>query len=267
MLPISVVIPCYNCAAYIDAAIASVLSQTQLPAEIIVIDDSSDKPVSHLTSLPVACFYIRHSINLGPAAARNTGWDAATQPYVAFLDADDVWHPRKLEIQFAWMQAHSDVVLCGHTCLFSYGEHEQELRYKDQELGVKVIKRRDVLQSNPFVTPSIMLKRDLACRFDTSVRYCEDYLLLMKLCLQGYKLVKLDIPLVTVTWRSNDTSSLSQHLWHMRLDEMRNYWHLQQMGLLSVVEAFGLTVFSAFKFVVRLLIGHRGVWWLRRQTI
>ncbi|MCW1969642.1 MAG: glycosyltransferase family 2 protein [Anaerolineae bacterium] len=285
MLPISVVIPCYNCADRLDRAIASVLAQTQLPAEMIVVNDGSSDTISayqfhgaQQTNAPPTLVYINHSTNLGPAAARNTGWDAATQPYIAFLDADDVWHPRKLEIQFAWMQAHGDVAVCGHDCVFAYGEQmesrakSQEPRTKEQEvkgeeIGVKMVKRRDILRSNPFVTPSMLLKCDLPCRFDPSVRYCEDYLLLMQLCLQGHKLARLDVPLVTVTWRDKDTPSLSKNLWRMRLAEMGNYWRLRQMGLLNAAEAFGLTLFSAFKFIVRLLVGHRGVWWLRRQAI
>ncbi len=292
MLPVSVVIPCYHCADSLDIAIASVLGQTQLPAEIIVVNDgSSDVTSAYLfhdahqeNELP-AYLYINHAINRGPAAARNTGWDAATQPYIAFLDADDVWHPRKLEIQFAWMQAHTDVALCGHDCVFSYGDQNQESRIKSEEpriknqeyrikntermwgeIGAKVLYRREVLRSNPFVTPSMMLKRDLPCRFDPSVRYCEDYLLLMQLCLQGQIIAKLEIPLVTVSWRDKGAPSLSKNLWRMRLAEMGNYWRLRQMGLLNVIEAVGLTLFSVLKFVVRLLVGHRGVWWLRQRA-
>lgn len=288
MLPVSVVIPCYHCADSLDMAIASVLGQTQLPAEIIVVNDGSSDVTSaylfhgaHQENALPACLYINHPINRGPAAARNTGWDAATQPYIAFLDADDVWHPRKLEIQFAWMQTHVDVAMCGHDCVFAYGDQNREPRIKNtelrikrqeykiqgEEIGAKMVKRRDVLRSNPFVTPSMMLKRDLPCRFDPSVRYCEDYLLLLQLCLQGQIIAKLEIPLVTVSWRDKDTPSLSTNLWQMRLAEMGNYWRLRQMGLLNVVEAVGLTLFSALKFIVRLLVGHRGVWWLRRQAI
>jgi glycosyltransferase involved in cell wall biosynthesis len=49
--------------------------------------------------------------NGGASIARNIGWEQSTHDYVAFLDADDAWHPRKIEIQYTWMQNHQEVAL------------------------------------------------------------------------------------------------------------------------------------------------------------
>src|SRR4051812_1301977 len=98
---VSVIIPTYNSAALLAQAIASVLAQSVLPAEIIVVDDGSTDATEQL----VQCHgsrvkYVRQR-NQGVSAARNRGVASASGEFIAFLDADDVWHPRKLELQMA----------------------------------------------------------------------------------------------------------------------------------------------------------------------
>ena len=120
--PVSVIIPCYRCADTIKRAVHSVCSQTLLPQEIIMIDDGSDDAGTTLAAMvqlksasgntPIRIFSLEK--NAGPAEARNVGWEASTQCYLAFLDADDAWHPGKLEAQCGWMQLHPNVALCGH---------------------------------------------------------------------------------------------------------------------------------------------------------
>ncbi len=98
-VPVSVVIPAYNAAAYIVAAIESVLAQTVMPAEIIVVDDgSTDSTAALLEPYQNRIRYI-YQENAGVSAARNRAIEAANGDFIAFLDADDVWHPQKLELQ------------------------------------------------------------------------------------------------------------------------------------------------------------------------
>ena len=79
-LPVSVVIPCYRCAATLDRALQSVLAQTQPPAEIIVVDDASDDATPRvIAALPPSIKKIRLPENRGAGSARNAGWQAATQ--------------------------------------------------------------------------------------------------------------------------------------------------------------------------------------------
>jgi glycosyltransferase involved in cell wall biosynthesis len=94
----SVVIPLFNKGPHIRAAINSVLAQTLLPDEIIVVDDGSTDASAALTESFVGqgIILIRQK-NLGVSAARNAGATAARSSHVAFLDADDVWLPRHLE--------------------------------------------------------------------------------------------------------------------------------------------------------------------------
>lgn len=109
---ISVIIPVYNNAAYLGAALHSVLQQSYRPREILVVDDgSTDDPTAVVGAcqqdaaqrgIPLHYFY---QSNRGPAAARNHGVAQARGELLAFLDADDWWHPQKLEQQVAQLIA------------------------------------------------------------------------------------------------------------------------------------------------------------------
>src|SRR5712675_1199611 len=96
---VSVIIPTYNSGRLVVEAVESALAQTLAPAEILVVDDgSTDDTRDRLAKFGPPVSYI-HQENQGVAAARNRGIRAATGDLVAFLDADDVWHPKKLERQ------------------------------------------------------------------------------------------------------------------------------------------------------------------------
>lgn len=108
---ISVVIPVYNCAAYIAAALDSVLTQTCPPAEVIVVDDgSTDETAAALDSYRGRIKYVYQN-NRGEPAARNRGIDEATSEYIAFLDGDDLWMADKLELQVDYLIKHPDCSL------------------------------------------------------------------------------------------------------------------------------------------------------------
>ena len=101
---VSVIIPTYNRAAYLEAAVRSVLAQTHRPAEVIIVDDgSTDGTAEFCMSFSEPVRYIRQE-NAGVSAARNRGIREAKGEYLAFLDSDDTWHPTKLETQLAVLQ-------------------------------------------------------------------------------------------------------------------------------------------------------------------
>jgi len=109
---ISCIVPVFNGERYVREALDSIVAQTHCPLEIIVADDGSTDG----TAAIVAVFgervrYFKQS-NEGPAAARNLGISVATGDFVAFLDADDLWHPEKLERQLARFQARPELDYC-----------------------------------------------------------------------------------------------------------------------------------------------------------
>ena len=106
---VSIVVPVYNAARYIRKTIDMVCEQTYKDWELILVDDaSSDKSAEIISDIIESSGkrirLIRKERNAGAAEARNTGIDASTGRYIAFLDADDVWMPDKLEKQIAFME-------------------------------------------------------------------------------------------------------------------------------------------------------------------
>ena len=102
---VSVLIPCYNAERYLSAALDSVLAQTYQDFEIIVVDDgSTDDSAAVAARYPrVRCFRHAHS---GISVTRNLCLSKAKGEFVAFLDADDLWVPEKLEKQVTYLDSH-----------------------------------------------------------------------------------------------------------------------------------------------------------------
>lgn len=106
---VSVIIPVRNGSTYIAEAIASVLSQSFQDVEIVVINDgSTDGDYDLLTSIDPR-ISVLHLAGCGVSTARNLGMRAARGELIAFLDADDVWFPGKLQAQVSYMQAKPEV--------------------------------------------------------------------------------------------------------------------------------------------------------------
>ena len=122
---VSVVIPCFNQGGYLLEALESVGRQTCPDWECIVVDDgSTDTTAAVGKSLAQRDARIRyvHQPNRGLSSARNRGLELATAPYIQFLDADDLLHPRKLELQLAALNGAPADALCFCDYRFGCGE-------------------------------------------------------------------------------------------------------------------------------------------------
>jgi len=203
--PVSVVIPYFQKANTVERALDSIAGQTVLPAEVIVVDDEvSPRSQGVLREIdergwPFSIRLIAMPINRGPAAARNVGWANALpgSRYVAFLDADDFWLPRKLEIQATWMDLHPHIHWSAHLAGRSAATLEATL---DTPAAVpsKRITLVQLLTRNPVATPTVMIARNSAHRFRDSWRYCEDLMLWADLTTDGMCGVMLKIPLAVL---------------------------------------------------------------------
>lgn len=105
---VSVIMPTYNCGAFISESIDSVLAQTYTDWELIIVDDCStddtDRIVGSYHDRRIR--YIRNAQNMGAALTRNRALREARGRYIAFLDSDDLWLPEKLEKQIAFMETN-----------------------------------------------------------------------------------------------------------------------------------------------------------------
>jgi glycosyltransferase involved in cell wall biosynthesis len=257
--PVSAVIPCYRCAGTIGRAVSSVAAQTRLPAEVILVDDGSgDGTLDVLHALAAAhrAGWIKVLVlprNRGAADARNAGWAAATQPYLAFLDADDAWHPRKVELQYGYMKEHPEVALCAH-------RHEvlaaPEVPARPVgEVAAERVSRTSLLLSNNFFAPSMMmLKRELPQRFLSGRRHVDDHLLWLQIVCAGHPFVRLSSRLAFTFKRPFGAGGLSGQLWVMEKSELANYWILRGEGAIGFAAATALSAYSLAKFVRRLLL-------------
>jgi len=124
--PISVIIPAYNHASFLASTIDSALSQTLKPSEIIVVDDGSTDDTSSVLRTFVHKIRVLRQNNRGVAAARNRGAEIATGDYLAFLDADDVWLPQKLEMQLDRFRSEPGLGLV-HCALEQIDENNRSL--------------------------------------------------------------------------------------------------------------------------------------------
>lgn len=174
--PVTVVIPTYNHASLVVEAVDSVLRQTVVPVEILVVDDGSkDDTRERLAPYQehVRYFYQK---NEGVSAARNLGVRAAQGEFVAFLDSDDVWHPRKLEMQMAVFERHPKLGLLG-TGWFDWpgGSFPESANAPPKD--VTFVSWPQLVVRNYLITSSVVVRRNVlaqAGEFDTAMQGPED---------------------------------------------------------------------------------------------
>lgn len=179
-MKISVIIPTYNRAGFIEHALASVLKQSLACGEILVIDDGSADAtrdivtgISRRAQVPTRYLYQE---NKGASAARNKGIAEARYDLLCFLDSDDRWAPRKLEIQLKAMECEPQYLI----------SHTGEIWYRQ---GIRVNQKKKhapphgeifqrALRMCVVGMSTVMVRRELFTRyglFDEDMLCCEDY--------------------------------------------------------------------------------------------
>jgi glycosyltransferase involved in cell wall biosynthesis len=192
--------------------------------------------------------------NQGAASTRNAGWTAANQPYIAFLDADDAWHPKKIEIQYGYMNAHPEVTLSGHRHRILNQDDYLPDWLMASTIQAVCISKWKLLISNQFVTPSIMLRSNILQRFSEHQRYMEDHLLWLEILCDGALVVKLPDDLAAIYKSSFGVTGLSSNIFAMERSELYNYFHLYKSQSLGLTALIFLEIFSLLKFLRRLVI-------------
>ena len=256
--PVSVIIPCFRCTQTLERAIASVAAQSVLPSEVILVDDASgDNTRPLLVDIQnryrpgwIKLILLDH--NVGAGSSRNAGWALATQPLIAFLDADDAWHPNKIEIQYDFMSANPDVLMSGHE--FRLLMQDILLHWElDRGIPQTVRKWRMVLK-NQFVTPSVMVRRDIQHRFIERQRYMEDHMLWMRIVCTGARVVKLPWALAAIYKNPFGVTGLSSQIWLMERSDLGNYQRLYKDQYINSAQFLILILYSVLKYVRRLII-------------
>lgn len=253
--PVSVVVPCYRCADTIVAAVASVAAQRLPPAEVLLVDDcSGDGTLDRLHE--VARSYAPGWIkvfgmpcNGGPSGARNLGWEHAGQPYVAFLDADDTWHPQKLELQMRVLADHPDIALLAHP--MNVQPRSAPPPTVHHPVRLRVMPPHLLMARSPFPTASIVLRRDLPFRFDQTRRRAEDFLLWAQILLSGYRCARLEQVLASWHKPPFGAGGLSGDLAAMYIAAVDVRRTLHAQGLLSRQQMYLAHAFGVLRYARR----------------
>jgi glycosyltransferase involved in cell wall biosynthesis len=174
--PVSVIIPTYNSGSLVAEGVDSVLAQTVVPAEVIVVDDGSrDDTRARLAPYRDRIRYVFQE-NQGVSAARNHGLRRASCEFVAFLDADDAWHPRKIERQTEALARRPELGLLG-TAVFDWPARVLPAVCHPGPEPV-VVPWRKLVVKNYFTTSSVLVRRRVVERvgtFDTRMQGPEDH--------------------------------------------------------------------------------------------
>lgn len=257
--PVTVIVPCYRCAETVQRAVASIHQQTLRPLEVVLVEDGSDDATnSALASLKEQhgewLRIVQLPTNRGPSVARNAGWEIASQPYVAFLDADDGWHPRKIEIQYEWMKEHPEIALTAHECRVINSNHRERPPECSTEGRWDKIESAALLFSNCVPTPSVMLRCDLPYRFQPEKRYSEDYLLWLEITHSGHLAYRSNLSLAYWYKAPYGEGGLSGNLLDMERGELDTYRRLYRSGHIGLAVLPPLYIWSLIRFGRRLLL-------------
>lgn len=203
-LPIvSIIIPTFNRERCVNKAVKSIV--TSLPHEILVVDDGSqDRTEQLVLGLSLQnLHFIKHKVNQGAAAARNTGVQAAKGRYIAFLDSDDTWLPYKLDKQLDFLTSHPQFRACYTAFFYNKKSGRRERRCPVQE------KCEDFL-SGCFIGPgtTLLIEKEIFNEigyYSTDLKRFEDWDFLLRLS-HKFPVGRINVPLATVNQSSPPSS-------------------------------------------------------------
>ena len=227
---VSIIMPSYNTASFIEETIQSVLNQTYTNWELIIVDDCSTDNTNEVVDTIKDCriHYLKNEKNSGAAISRNKALREAKGQWIAYLDSDDLWMPEKLEKQIKFMEENGYV--------FSYTNYE-EIDVDGYKTGVKVTGPKKITKTGMF---NYCWPGCLTVMYDANkigliqiedIKKNNDYAMWLKVCRKAdcYLLDE-----ILGQYRKGRVGSVSTHSirtmigWHYKL-----YREAEDMGILS----------------------------------
>ena len=219
---VSVVIPTYNRAWVVKEAVDSVLAQDYKDFELIVVDDGSTDDTSEVLASYGDDIRVYFQENKGVSAARNRGMAEASGRFIAFLDSDDLWLPKKLSAQVEFFHQKPDALIC----------QTEEVWIRN---GIRVNpKKRHQKPSGMIFEPSlelclvspsaVMIRRDMlesSGGFDENLPACEDYDLWLRISCR-FPVYLIDTPLIIKRGGHDDQLSKKAGLDKFRIKAIEN---------------------------------------------
>ncbi|MBR1799414.1 MAG: glycosyltransferase family 2 protein [Bacteroidales bacterium] len=208
---VTIVLPVYNGEAFLRQAIDSILAQTFTDYELWVVNDGSTDGSMAIVEGYADSRIVRkdNPSNLGLVATLNNTFAQITTPFIARMDADDIWHPRKLELQMAHLRQHPSVGICG-TSIHKFGDIDQTMIFPKESNALKVGLLFYCMMSHPSVVfrRESILKHNLT--YNPDFFPAEDY----KLWIDALKVTdihNLQTPLVEYRQHENQICRKKHH--------------------------------------------------------
>ncbi|MBC6316182.1 glycosyltransferase family 2 protein [Listeria grandensis] len=224
---VSVIIPTYNSEATVLTSIHSVLNQTYQHLEIILVDDCSNDGtvalVKNLKNTRIRVYEL--SKNSGAATARNKGLEEVRGRFIAFLDSDDVWHPKKLALQMAFMK--------NKQIGFSFTSYERIVDHKNKNI-VQVpscMAYHDLLKNTIINCSTVIIDRKIVSEVRMpDLRTRQDTATWLSILKRGNHAYGLNIVLAEYNIRKDSLSAekgkMAVQTWKMyRTQEKLSYWY------------------------------------------
>jgi glycosyltransferase involved in cell wall biosynthesis len=250
---VSAVIPAFNYAHFLPAAIASVLAQNYSPLELIVVDDgSTDDTAAVVAAIADPRLRCIRQENAGLSASRNTGIRESRFPYVAFLDADDTWDPAFLAVvmkQFAELPEDFCAIATGTSRMDAHGNPRSVPDYTALATGELTV--RDFCMRNRPFSSSVVVKRHTFAKcggFDAALRSSEDRDMWIRLTAHGHRFYYIDRPLAFIRRHPENMSKNAPRMKRNSQLVLARAWRAAVVPRLDV--AFWLRAFSIHFFLV-----------------
>jgi glycosyltransferase involved in cell wall biosynthesis len=220
---ISVIMPCFNAAQFVDEAVSSVLRQTHPHVELIVIDDGSTDGSKEILRRRCDRLTLIEQPNQGPYSARNLGLQRASGEYVAFLDADDWWREDCLaKLHAALSTTDAAIAYCGWQNVGAPNRSNEPYVPPDYEEGSKL--EAFLRAASPWPIHAALVRRTellAAGGFDESLQSCMDYDLWLRL---GGTRPIVRVPEVLAFYRFHGQGQITSKEWV----QARNTWLVKQ---------------------------------------
>lgn len=222
---ISVIMPVYNCGDFINQAINSILDQSFSDFELLIIDDGSfdetERVIAEFRDKRINYHRLEH--NVGNYYARNIGLKVAKGNYVAVMDADDIALPKRLELQYNYLESHNDVLAVGTCFLFGIKGFEAERPHCYEHIKLAL------LDNNCILHPSLMIRKsvlDDLSGYNEIYKYSADYDLVCRIANKG-AIINLPETLMVYRWHKSQISQSKHAEQQMYADKIRIQYHRQ----------------------------------------
>lgn len=210
---VSVVVPTFNRRDSVGRALRSVLAQTALPGQVLLVDDGSEDQTREYVSRELPEVEVVRQEHSGVSRARNLGIAEARGAWLAFLDSDDEWMPNKLGRQLDALRLQPEYLICHTDEIWIRNGRRVNPRAKHAKRGGWIF--RECLPLCIVSPSSVLVHRDVlgdVGLFDESLPACEDYDLWLRICAR-YPVLLLDEPLIIKYGGHED--QLSRRYWGM----------------------------------------------------